>query len=133
VRSFTLALREEYAGSGVVVQHLAPLFVSTKINAFSQRLMAGGTLVPDAATYARHASAALARLRATTGYWLHGIQVPHPRHAPYAMRHAPRATRHVPRPALVAAQLAYSETIRWKKPDRKSISVSYVRGSNGRN
>ncbi|XP_026328000.1 inactive hydroxysteroid dehydrogenase-like protein 1 [Hyposmocoma kahamanoa] len=74
IRSFTLAIREEYAGSGVHIQHVAPLYVSTKINAFSQRLLDGNLLVPDAATYARHAVATLGRVRNTTGYWLHGIQ-----------------------------------------------------------
>lgn len=75
VRSFTLAIREEYLGSGVHIQHVAPLYVSTKINAFSQRLMDGNLLVPDAATYARHAVATLGRVNNTSGYWLHGIQV----------------------------------------------------------
>lgn len=74
IRSFTLALREEYSPQGIYVQHLAPLFVSTKINAFSQRLMDGNLLVPDSTTYARHAVATLGRVSCTTGYWLHGIQ-----------------------------------------------------------
>ncbi|KAL0848812.1 hypothetical protein ABMA28_013237 [Loxostege sticticalis] len=74
VRSLTLALREEYAPKGIYVQHLAPLFVSTKINAFSQRLLDGNLLVPDAGTYARHAVASLGRVNNTTGYWVHGIQ-----------------------------------------------------------
>ncbi|CAH0689399.1 unnamed protein product [Chilo suppressalis] len=74
VRSFTYALREEYGPQGVHVQHVAPLFVSTKINAFSRRLLDGGVLVPSADTYARHAVAALGRVSATTGYWLHGLQ-----------------------------------------------------------
>lgn len=74
VRSFTLAVREEYAPKGIYIQHLAPLFVSTKINAFSQRLLDGNLLVPDAATYARHAVNTLGRQHNTTGYWLHGLQ-----------------------------------------------------------
>ncbi|XP_049871781.1 inactive hydroxysteroid dehydrogenase-like protein 1 [Pectinophora gossypiella] len=74
VRNFTLAIREEYSSKGIHVQHVAPLFVSTKINAFSQRLLDGNLLVPDAATYARHAVAALGRVHNTSGYWLHGIQ-----------------------------------------------------------
>ncbi|XP_028156599.1 inactive hydroxysteroid dehydrogenase-like protein 1 [Ostrinia furnacalis] len=74
VRSLTLALREEYSSKGVYVQHLSPLFVSTKINAFSQRLLDGNPLVPDAGTYARHAVASLGRVHNTTGYWVHGLQ-----------------------------------------------------------
>ncbi|KAH9636176.1 hypothetical protein HF086_007128 [Spodoptera exigua] len=75
VRSFTYAVREEYAPKGIHIQHLAPLFVSTKINAFSQRLMDGNLLVPDAATYSRYAVSTLGRQHNTTGYWLHGIQI----------------------------------------------------------
>ncbi|XP_013181470.1 PREDICTED: inactive hydroxysteroid dehydrogenase-like protein 1 isoform X1 [Papilio xuthus] len=74
VRSLTLAIREEYASHGIYVQHLSPLFIATKMNAFSPRLERGGLLVPDASTYARHAVAALGRVHDTTGYWLHGIQ-----------------------------------------------------------
>lgn len=38
VRSFSEALRAEYSRFGVTVQHLSPLFVNTKMNAFSHRL-----------------------------------------------------------------------------------------------
>ncbi|CAG5048167.1 unnamed protein product [Parnassius apollo] len=74
VRSLTLAVREEAAANGVHVQHVSPLFLATKMNAFSSRLLGGGALVPDARTYARHAVATLGRVRHTTGYWLHGLQ-----------------------------------------------------------
>ncbi|XP_039764834.1 inactive hydroxysteroid dehydrogenase-like protein 1 [Pararge aegeria] len=74
VRNFTLAVRDEYAPQGIHVQHLSPLFVSTKMNTFSQRLLDGNFLVPDAPTYARHAVCTLGRVHTTTGYWLHGIQ-----------------------------------------------------------
>ncbi|XP_053604728.1 inactive hydroxysteroid dehydrogenase-like protein 1 [Plodia interpunctella] len=74
IRSFTLALREEYAPKGIYVQHLSPMFVSTKINAFSQKLLEGSLLVPDAETYSRHAVETLGRVHNTTGFWLHGIQ-----------------------------------------------------------
>lgn len=36
--SFSEALRAEYSRYGITVQHLTPLFVTTKMNAFSQRL-----------------------------------------------------------------------------------------------
>ncbi|KAM3959138.1 inactive hydroxysteroid dehydrogenase-like protein 1 [Aphomia sociella] len=74
VRSFTFGLRQEYASQGIHIQHLSPLFVSTKINAFSQRLMDGNLFVPDVVTFSRHAVASLGKVHNTTGYWLHGIQ-----------------------------------------------------------
>lgn len=86
VRSFTHAVREEYSTKGIYIQHLAPLFVSTKINAFSQRLMDGNILVPDVATYARHAVSTLGRQHNTTGYWLHGIQYTFIKVAPVWLR-----------------------------------------------
>lgn len=75
VRNFTFAVREEYAPQGIHVQHLSPLFVSTKMNTFSQKLLDGNLLVPDATTYARSAVCTLGRVHTTTGYWLHGVQV----------------------------------------------------------
>ncbi|XP_023942979.1 inactive hydroxysteroid dehydrogenase-like protein 1 [Bicyclus anynana] len=74
VRNFTFAVREEYAPQGIHVQHVSPLFVSTKMNTFSQRLLDGNLLVPDAKTYTRYAICTLGRVQTTTGYWLHGIQ-----------------------------------------------------------
>ena len=38
INSFSEALRAEYSGFGLTIQHLTPLFVNTKMNAFSQRL-----------------------------------------------------------------------------------------------
>ena len=38
LRSFSEALRAEYEKFGITVQHLTPLFVNTKMNAFSDRL-----------------------------------------------------------------------------------------------
>ncbi|CAB3231525.1 unnamed protein product [Arctia plantaginis] len=74
VYSFTHAIREEYSSKGIFIQHLAPMFVSTNINAFSKRLLDGNLFVPDAATYAKYAVSTLGRVQDTTGYWLHGIQ-----------------------------------------------------------
>lgn len=74
VRNFTFAIREEYSSKGIYIQHLSPLFVSTKMNEFSQKLMDGNLLVPDAATYAKNAISTLGRVQTSTGYWLHGIQ-----------------------------------------------------------
>jgi 17beta-estradiol 17-dehydrogenase / very-long-chain 3-oxoacyl-CoA reductase len=57
------------------VQHVSPLFVNTKMNAFSQRLQEDGIFVPNAATYAKYAVNTLGQVEETTGYWAHGIQV----------------------------------------------------------
>lgn len=38
IKSFSDALRAEYSRFGLTIQHLAPFFVSTKMNAFSDRL-----------------------------------------------------------------------------------------------
>lgn len=38
VKSFSDALRAEYSRYGITVQHLSPLYVNTKMNAFSHRL-----------------------------------------------------------------------------------------------
>lgn len=74
IASFTEALREEYSNKGLTVQHISPLFVATKMNAFNKHLATGGLFVPNAETYARHAVATLGKVDHTTGYWLHGIQ-----------------------------------------------------------
>ncbi|KAJ0181554.1 hypothetical protein K1T71_002276 [Dendrolimus kikuchii] len=74
VASFTQAIREEYSPKGIYVQHLSPMFVSTKMNAFSQRVMDGNMFIPDAPTYSKNAVALLGRITKTTGYWSHGIQ-----------------------------------------------------------
>jgi 17beta-estradiol 17-dehydrogenase / very-long-chain 3-oxoacyl-CoA reductase len=75
VKSFSAALRYEYEDSGITVQHVSPLFVNTKMNAFSQRLQEDGIFVPSAATYAKYAVNTLGQVQETTGYWAHGIQV----------------------------------------------------------
>lgn len=75
IKNFTAAIRYEYSKFGITVQHLSPLFVSTKMNSFSDRLMSANLFVPDAETYARHAVSTLGKSDCTTGYWAHGIQV----------------------------------------------------------
>ncbi|XP_034241034.1 inactive hydroxysteroid dehydrogenase-like protein 1 [Thrips palmi] len=74
VKSFSEALRVEYAQYGITVQHLLPLFVNTKMNAFSHRLQETSLFVPDAERYARNAVNTLGQVESTTGYWAHGIQ-----------------------------------------------------------
>lgn len=75
VKSFSEALRVEYSQYGITVQHLLPLFVNTKMNAFSHRLQETSLFVPDAERYARNAVNTLGQVESTTGYWAHGLQV----------------------------------------------------------
>ncbi|XP_063984701.1 inactive hydroxysteroid dehydrogenase-like protein 1 [Diachasmimorpha longicaudata] len=74
LRSFSEALRAEYEKFGITVQHLTPLFVNTKMNAFSDRLQVSSVFVPDATTYAKNAVVTLGKINSSTGYWAHGIQ-----------------------------------------------------------
>lgn len=75
IKSFTQALRYEYTKCGLTIQHLSPLFVNTKINAFSNRLRTTTLFVPDAVSFAKYAVSTLGKVDHTTGYWTHGIQV----------------------------------------------------------
>ena len=75
MKSFSDALRVEYQGDGITVQHLSPLFVNTKMNAFTHRLQESSLFVPDAETYAQNAVNTLGHVNHSTGYWAHGIQV----------------------------------------------------------
>ncbi|XP_012538656.1 inactive hydroxysteroid dehydrogenase-like protein 1 [Monomorium pharaonis] len=74
VKSFSDALRAEYSRFGITVQHLSPLFVNTKMNAFSSRLQVSSIFVPDATTYAKNAITTLGKMDSSTGYWAHSIQ-----------------------------------------------------------
>lgn len=75
MKSFTEALRVEYQSRGLTIQNLSPLFVNTKMNAFSHRLQESTLFVPDAETYAENAVNTLGEVNETTGYWAHGLQV----------------------------------------------------------
>ncbi|CAL1676267.1 unnamed protein product [Lasius platythorax] len=74
VKNFSDALRAEYSRYGITIHHLSPLFVNTKMNAFSHRLQISSVFVPDATTYARNAIAILGKMDSSTGYWAHSIQ-----------------------------------------------------------
>lgn len=74
IRSFSDALRAEYSRFGLTVQHLAPFFVSTKMNAYSDRLQVSSIFVPDPGTYAKNAITTLGKMNSSTGYWGHAIQ-----------------------------------------------------------
>lgn len=68
-------MRFENQKYGITIQQLSPLFVSTKMNAFSHRLQKISLLVPDAEMYASSAINTLGVVNYSTGYWAHGIQV----------------------------------------------------------
>ncbi|CAG9769090.1 unnamed protein product [Ceutorhynchus assimilis] len=74
IRNFTRALRYEYSSDGITIQHLAPMFVATKMNSFSDRIYQKSLFVPDPDSYARYAVAVLGKLDESSGYWAHGIQ-----------------------------------------------------------
>ncbi|KAJ8669627.1 hypothetical protein QAD02_000886 [Eretmocerus hayati] len=74
IRSFSEALRAEYSGYGLVIQHLVPFFVNTKMNNFSGRLQVSSLFVPDASTYAKGAISTLGIVNSSSGYWAHVIQ-----------------------------------------------------------
>lgn len=86
IKSFSTALRCEYESQGITVQHLAPLFVSTKMNDFSKRLRQSSIMVPDAAAYAAGAVNTLGRLHNSAGFWSHGVQSFFVELSPLAMR-----------------------------------------------
>ncbi|XP_026680590.1 hydroxysteroid dehydrogenase-like protein 1 [Diaphorina citri] len=74
IRYFSEALRVEYQKYGITVQHIAPAFVSTKMNNFSYRVRNKSFFVPDAEQYARSAVSTLGVTDTSTGFWVHGIQ-----------------------------------------------------------
>ncbi|XP_058447888.1 inactive hydroxysteroid dehydrogenase-like protein 1 [Malaya genurostris] len=74
IHNFTLALQYELEPFGITCQLVSPLFVTTKMNSFSDSLMAGGIFIPNAESYAKHAVFTLGKTKQTTGYWSHGIQ-----------------------------------------------------------
>ncbi|XP_032681739.1 inactive hydroxysteroid dehydrogenase-like protein 1 [Odontomachus brunneus] len=74
MKNFSEAVRMEYSRFGITVQHLYPLFVTTKMNNYSHRFKASSFFVPDATTYARNAVATLGKINNSTGYWAHSIQ-----------------------------------------------------------
>lgn len=75
IKYFSEALRVEYQKHGITVQHIAPAFVSTKMNDFSFRVRNKSFFVPDANQYAKSAVSLLGVTDTSTGFWVHGIQV----------------------------------------------------------
>ncbi|XP_043502999.1 hydroxysteroid dehydrogenase-like protein 1 [Polistes fuscatus] len=74
LKSFSDAIRMEYSHFGITIQHLAPLFINTKMNSFSPSLQVSSIFIPNAMTYAKNAIATLGKVDSSSGYWAHGIQ-----------------------------------------------------------
>ncbi|EFN86854.1 inactive hydroxysteroid dehydrogenase-like protein 1 [Harpegnathos saltator] len=74
IKNFSEAIRMEYSKFGIIVQHLSPFFVATKMNNYSHRINVKSLFVPDSTTYARNAIATLGKINSSTGYWAHSIQ-----------------------------------------------------------
>ncbi|XP_055836531.1 inactive hydroxysteroid dehydrogenase-like protein 1 [Episyrphus balteatus] len=74
VKSLTLALQEELNEYGITVQCVTPLFLVTKMNQYSKKVMSGGFLIPDVKSFTQSAVFTLGRTSETTGYWTHGLQ-----------------------------------------------------------
>lgn len=86
VRHFTLSIERELAPHGVIVQLVSPMFLVTKMNAFSKRLQAGGLFIPDVETYTEAALNKLGKTHRTNGYWAHSIQYALCKIAPESVR-----------------------------------------------
>ncbi|XP_059618408.1 inactive hydroxysteroid dehydrogenase-like protein 1 [Phlebotomus argentipes] len=74
VRNFTLAIRNELAPYGITVQLVSPMFVVTKMNQYSERLMTSNIMIPDVKMYTRSMIFTLGKSDQTTGYWSHAVQ-----------------------------------------------------------
>lgn len=74
VEYFSLALENEYCGTGITVQTVTPSYVSTNMTKFSSLISTPGLLTPSADTFASSAIRTLGYTSFTSGYWTHGIQ-----------------------------------------------------------
>lgn len=74
IKSFSEALRVEYAKFGLTIQYLTPYFVNTNMNVYSDRLQVSSIFIPNPTTYAKNAINTLGKLNSSTGYWNHEIQ-----------------------------------------------------------
>lgn len=74
---FTKALEMEVQEHNIHVQLVMPNFVTTKMNAYSDRVMKSGAslIFPNASSYAKSAVFTLGKTSETNGFWTHGIQV----------------------------------------------------------
>ncbi|EDW77323.1 uncharacterized protein Dwil_GK18151, isoform A [Drosophila willistoni] len=74
VTFFTKALEMELAEHNVTVQLVMPMFVITKMNAYSNTVMQGGFLIPNAKSYAKWTVFTLGKTSETNGFWTHSLQ-----------------------------------------------------------
>lgn len=74
IRNFTLAIQQELEQYGITVQLVSPMFLVTKMNAFSERVMSGGLLVPSVESYTKSALFTLGKTNRTNGWWSHSVQ-----------------------------------------------------------
>lgn len=74
VRNFTLAIQEELAKFNISVQLVSPMFLVTKMNAFSERVMSGGLLIPGVEAYTKSTLFTLGKTNRTNGWWSHSVQ-----------------------------------------------------------
>ncbi|XP_034472217.1 inactive hydroxysteroid dehydrogenase-like protein 1 isoform X1 [Drosophila innubila] len=86
VTYFTQALERELAEYNVTVQLVMPMFVITKMNEYSDSVMRGGFLIPNAQSFARSAVFTLGKTNTTTGFWTHGLQYFFMKMAPQHLR-----------------------------------------------
>lgn len=74
IRNFTLAIQEELERFGITVQLVSPMFLVTKMNAFSERVMSGGLLIPSVESYTKSMLFTLGKTSRTNGWWSHSVQ-----------------------------------------------------------
>ncbi|KAH8271687.1 hypothetical protein KR044_001185 [Drosophila immigrans] len=86
VTYFTQALEQELAEFNVTVQLVIPMFVTTKMNEYSDSVMQGGFLIPNPYSFARSAVFTLGKTNTTTGFWTHGLQYFFMKMAPQHLR-----------------------------------------------
>ncbi|KAK8388350.1 hypothetical protein O3P69_020381 [Scylla paramamosain] len=72
---FSRTLEFEYRNSGITVQTLIPLYVSTNMTNYSDLVHKPGVFIPTASTYASSAINTLGYTCRTTGYWAHSLQL----------------------------------------------------------
>lgn len=86
IRNFTLAIQEELERFGITVQLVSPMFLVTKMNAFSDRVMSGGLLIPSVESYAKSSLFTLGKTSRTNGWWSHSVQYAAMKVAPERLR-----------------------------------------------
>jgi len=83
VEHLTLSIRHEVEDHNVQVQCLTPMYIQTRMTAYSSTLNISSYLTPLPTTYARHAVKTLGYYSSNTGYFPHYLQT-------LAMRYSPQ-------------------------------------------